>query len=250
MTSSIQSLIQYLKDFNLISITLRLILAMAAGAVVGYGRTKRKRPAGMRTYMLTAIGACLAALLAIYEYRMLQGQWAQIAEQVGMKFDASRYGAQVISGIGFLGAGTIIAAAHQQVSGFSTATGLFAIACIGLASGIGFLECVIIVIFLLLFVLEIMYPLETAFKRRIRNITVYVQFDEIENLGIITDLISHRKGTIFDIDVENTKRKPDDDIWPSAVIALQMDKKYPSHSDMISSIAELPCVHSIRELIS
>ena len=240
----------YLHEFHVVSVLIRLILAMLAGAIVGYGRTRRKRPAGLRTYMLTAVGACLAVLLELYEYLMLTGQWADIVEIVGMKYDATRYMAQVVTGIGFLGAGTIIAAAHQQVSGLSTATGLFAIACIGMASGAGFVECVIIVILLLLFVLEFMYPLESAFKRRVRNITVYVQFDSIENLSVITDLIRQKQAAVFDLDIENTKRKEADDIWPSAVSALQRGKGHASHSEMISSIAELGCVHSIRELIS
>ena len=133
-------ILSFLRSFSFISILIRLLLAMTAGAVIGFGRTRRQRPAGLRTYMLTAIGACLAMLLVIYEYTMLTGPWSPAVESVGMKFDASRYAAQVISGIGFLGAGTIVAAAHQQVSGLSTATGLFAIACIGLAAGAGYIE--------------------------------------------------------------------------------------------------------------
>lgn len=240
----------YLKEFNVLSVIVRLLLATAAGAVIGAGRTRRRRAAGLRTYMLTAIGACLSVLLAMYEYEMLTGQWADIVSVVGMKFDGSRYSAQVIAGIGFLGAGTIIAAAHQQVSGLSTATGLFAIACIGIASGIGYLEAVIVVLILLVIVLEFMYPIENGFKRRLRNITVYVQFDSMADLSKITNLLNERQTTIFDLDIENSKRKPEDHQWPSAVIVMQMGKGHSSHSEMLSSIAELPCVHSIRELIS
>ena len=243
-------ILSFLRDFSFISILIRLLLAMTAGGVIGFGRTRRRRPAGLRTYMLTAIGACLGMLLAIYDYTMLTGPWASVVENVGMKFDAARYAAQVISGIGFLGAGTIIAAAHQQVSGLSTATGLFAIACIGLAAGAGYIELVVIVILLLLFVLEFMYPLEARFKRRTRNITIFVQFDSIEEMGSITELIRRKNAVIYELDIENSKRKPEDDLWPGAVISLKMGKGHASHSEMLSSIAELPCVHAIRELIS
>ena len=173
--------------------------------------------------MLTSIGAALAMLLAIYEYEMLTGAWAPIVAVVGQKFDASRYGAQVISGIGFLGAGTIMAAPLLKVSGLSTATGLFASACMGMAAGAGFLELVIIVVLLLIFVLELLYPMEFMFKRRLRNITVFVEFTSMDDLVIITDLIRELDGQLFEMDMENTGKDPDE--YPSAVFFIFTDDK-------------------------
>ena len=111
----------FLHEFNIVSILVRLLLAMACGGVIGYGRSRKKQNAGLRTYMLTAIGACMSVLLTLYEYEMMTSQWAPIVAEVGMKFDASRYSAQVISGIGFLAAGTILSSGHQQVTGLTTA---------------------------------------------------------------------------------------------------------------------------------
>ena len=125
----------FLHEFNLVSILVRLLLAMACGGVIGYGRSRKKQNAGLRTYMLTAIGACMSVLLTLYEYEMMTGQWAPIVAEVGMKFDASRYSAQVISGIGFLAAGTILSSGHQQVTGLTTAAGLFTSVCMGMAAG-------------------------------------------------------------------------------------------------------------------
>lgn len=238
----------YLKEFNFLSAVVRLILAMACGSVVGFGRSKKKQNAGLRTYVLTSIGAAMSVLLACYEYEMMTGQWAAAVAEIGMKFDASRYSAQVISGIGFLAAGTIISIGHNQVSGLSTASGLFASVCMGIAAGAGFYECVIVVLIILVVVLDILWPLEPAFKRRLRNITMFVEFNALEDLNEITDMIRSRKGRIYDIEIERTRR--DKNNYPSAILVVKMSREKPSHSGMLSSIAELDCVRTIHELIS
>ncbi len=237
-----------LKEFNFFSAVVRLILAMACGSVVGFGRSKKKQNAGLRTYVLTSIGAAMSVLLACYEYKMMTGQWAAAVAEIGMKFDASRYSAQVISGIGFLAAGTILSSGHQQVTGLTTAAGLFTSACMGMAAGAGMYDCVIIVLVILIVVLDVMYPLESAFKRRLRNMTIYVEFAAIEDFDEILDTIREEKATIYDIDVERTRREGGK--YPAAVIVLQMDRANASHSGMLSTIAELPCVNTIHELIA
>ena len=242
------ALLIHLRDFNFITVVLRLLLAFLSGTVIGYGRARKRRSAGLRTFMLTSIGAALTVLLATYEYEMLCGPWASVAEQVGMKFDASRYSAQVISGIGFLAAGTILSSGHQQVTGLTTAAGLFTSACMGMAAGAGMYDCVIIVLVILIVVLDVMYPLESAFKRRLRNMTIYVEFAAIEDFDEILDTIREEKATIYDIDVERTRREGGK--YPAAVIVLQMDRANASHSGMLSTIAELPCVNTIHELIA
>ncbi len=242
------SVLAYLKEFNFVSAVVRLLLAMACGGVLGYGRSRKKQNAGLRTYILTAIGAALSVLLTCYEYEMMTGQWAPLVDIVGMKFDASRYSAQVISGIGFLAAGTILSSGHQQVTGLTTAAGLFASVCMGMAAGAGMYDCVIIVLVILIIVLDVMYPMEGAFKRRLRNMTLYVEFASIEDLDEITDAIRAEHATVYDIDVERTRREGNK--YPAAVIVLQMGRDNASHSSMLSTIAGLPCVHTINELIA
>ena len=241
-------LLLHLRDFTFTTVILRLLLAFLSGTVIGYGRARKQRSAGLRTFILTSIGAALTTLLATYEYQMLCGPWADVVKEVGLKFDGSRYSAQVISGIGFLAAGTIISIGHQQVSGLSTAAGLFASVCMGIAAGAGFYECVIVVLVILIIVLDVMWPLEPAFKRRLRNITVFVEFNALENLNEISDIVRSRGATIYDIEIERSKR--DRDKYPCAILILKMSREKPSHSGMLSSVAELGCVHSVQELIS
>lgn len=239
--------LEALRQFTLPAAVLRLLLAMVSGGVVGYGRSRKNRSAGFRTYILISLGAAMAVLLTLYIYAMLKGGWSAVTEEVGLKFDASRIAASVITGIGFLGAGIIVKAAHQQVIGLTTATGLFATVIMGMASGAGFYECVIVALLLIVLVLNVMSPLEIAFKRRLRNITLNVEFSSVEDIAAITSAIEDEGAKVYDIDVERMERSRDK--YPSAIFILQLSRDNPSHSGMLTSIAELACVHSVQELI-
>lgn len=107
-------------------IVLRISLSLAMGGVLGMERGFKNRPAGTRTYMLVCLGACVV---------MMTGQLVYETYQTG---DPARIGAQVVSGIGFLGAGSIVVTRHHQIKGLTTAAGLWASACVGLALGMGF----------------------------------------------------------------------------------------------------------------
>ena len=238
----------YLHEFNIVSVTVRLLLAMACGGVLGYGRSKKHQNAGLRTYMLTCIGAALTIMISIYLWEMICGPWADIVEKVGMKYDASRIGANVIGGIGFLAAGTILASEHQQTTGLTTAAGLFASVCMGLCAGGGFYSCVIIALILLVLVLDVMSYWEIYFKRKIRNITIYVEFENIDDIGQITETIEKYDAKIYDIDVERSVKNGNQ--LPSAMFLLRLGKEHPSHSGMLSSIAELSCVNAILEIFA
>ncbi len=240
--------LDFLREFRCATVILRLVLAVICGGVVGYGRSQKARAAGFRTYILISIGAAMAVLLTLYEYRMLNTLWADTVSRVGMKFDASRLASQVLTGIGFLGAGIIIKVAHQQVSGLTTATGLFATVCMGLACGAGFYELVLITLLLIVVVLNVMAPLEILFKRRLRNITLNVEFTELADVQAITEVIQAQAARIYDIDVERTERSGNK--WPSAIFILQLSKENHSHSGMLSAVAELNCVRSVQELIA
>ena len=196
-----------MREFSFWSMVLRLALAILCGGMIGYGRSKKERPAGLRTYMLVCLGAASAVLVSLYLYDMLNGQWAQVTAEVGNKFDAAQIAAQTITGIGFLGAGIIIKTAHFQVSGLTTATGLFAAVCMGLACGFGFYECVIPVLVIVALVLNVMSPLEGIFKRRLRNLTLTVEFDEVGDIDTIRQAMEAQNATIYDIDIEQRKQR-------------------------------------------
>ena len=164
------SFFEYLRQLNLVSMVLRIVLAMLMGGLVGFERERKRRPAGFRTYMLVALGAALTMILSQYLNLMLNTQWAAIAE--GSKTDVSRFGAQVINGVGFLGAGTIIVTGRQEVKGLTTAAGLWASACMGLAIGAGFYECMIVGILLIELCMRVLPFVENWIMAKARNLNI------------------------------------------------------------------------------
>lgn len=115
-----------LAELTTVAIAFRIFLFMLLGGILGYERGKKHRPAGLRTYLVVCIASCMTIMTGIY-----------LTELTGSG-DAGRIAAQVISGIGFLGAGTILVTKYNQVRGLTTAAGLWASACLWLALGAGF----------------------------------------------------------------------------------------------------------------
>ena len=136
---------------------------------------------------------------------------------------------------------------HQQVSGLTTAIGLFVSACVGIAAGMGFYEAVLVAVVLIVLVMEVMHPLEIAFKRRMRNMTIHVSFERLEDLERITGALRNEGVKLFEVELEQT---PAGSVLPSVILTLKLARHNTSHSAILSTIAELPCVNSVQELIS
>ena len=123
------SIFDGVRDISLLSVVLRMIGATICGGIIGAERELKRRPAGFRTHILICLGAAMTTLTSQYLSLVLR-----------YEADLSRLGAQVIAGIGFIGAGTIITTRHQRIKGLTTAAGLWSCAIIGLAIGSGFYE--------------------------------------------------------------------------------------------------------------
>jgi putative Mg2+ transporter-C (MgtC) family protein len=159
--------------------------------------------------------------------------------------DISRIGAQVINGIGFLGAGTIIITGNQQVKGMTTAAGLWASACMGLAIGAGFYAGALIACTLIILTTAIFSKLEAFILSHSRNINLYVEFERADDLTKITERLRAKNVRIYD--VEFVKAKQADNKYPSAIFSLQLPKKT-SHSSVVTEIATIEAVKKIEEL--
>ena len=159
------------RELTILSILLRVSAAIFAGGIIGLERGMKNRAAGFRTYILVCLGSCIV---------MVTNQFIYQAYGVG---DPVRMGAQVISGIGFLGAGTIIVTSGSQIKGLTTAAGLWACACIGLAIGIGFYEVAIIGVVCMMVVLTFMHRWEDYMRRNTRFLSVYVELTAGELLS-------------------------------------------------------------------
>ena len=237
--------LDYLRDLNTASVFIRLILALILGGLIGLDRALRHRPAGPRTYALVCVGAALTMVLSQYEYVMLTTDWAPMAEAVGLKTDVSRFGAQVINGIGFLGAGTVIATNQQKVKGLTTASGLWASACLGLVVGSGFYEAAIFAFLLILVTMWLLRPLEEVIIERSRNINIYVEFRSIADMGEILKTIKDQDINIFDMDIHHGREQIVQK--PHAVLYLRMPHRAPHH-ELITLLSDLDEVYTVKEI--
>ncbi|MBR3867468.1 MAG: MgtC/SapB family protein [Butyricicoccus sp.] len=235
----------YLREFHIVSVLLRLTLATLCGGLIGIERGRKHRAAGFRTYMVVCLGAALTMLLGQYEYELLTHEWAGLAAVIGTRTDVSRFGAQVINGIGFLGAGTIIVTGKQQVKGLTTAAGLWASACMGLAIGAGFYECVLMVFLLILFSMQVLPAVEAAMVARARNMNLYIEFTSLDDIGRIIGRVKAQGAHIYEVEIDHGKEKKHRN--PNAVLTIRLDEKLP-HTQVLAAISELETVRTIQEI--
>lgn len=125
--------LEYLRGLNMASILLRVMLSVLCGGIIGLERGVKGRAAGFRTHILVCVGAAVTTMMGQY-----------IVLHINSNADPARIGAQVVSGIGFLGVGTIVTTKAHRVRGLTTAAGLWTSACLGLAIGIGFYEAAVV----------------------------------------------------------------------------------------------------------
>ena len=174
-----KAILDYLHEFNFVNIVIRLVLALLVGGIIGLERGRQGRAAGMRTHILVSIGSAMTAMIGFY-----------VNQTLGMTTDPLRISAQVISGIGFLGVGTILIKGRFQITGLTTAAGLWATAAIGLALGAGFIEGALIASILSILTVTFLHKFETKLNRRLTRFGIYV---EIANDTVIRPCIKHLK---------------------------------------------------------
>ena len=169
----------YLTEFNLVSVAVRLVLAMAVGGLIGIERGKQGRAAGMRTHILVCIGAALTVMIGFYA-----------RESLGItNSDPLRISAQVISGIGFLGVGTILIKGRFQITGLTTAACVWATATIGLALGAGFYAGALIAFAATFLTVTVLHKLEYKLGKSQRRYGMYVEISSDKHIrAVITYL--------------------------------------------------------------
>lgn len=159
---------------------IRILLAAVLGSVIGLERGRKHRPAGVRTHTLVCVASALV---------MVTNEQLMLAHGTG---DPVRMGAQVISGIGFLGAGTILTDRQNRIKGLTTAAGLWASACIGLAVGGGFYIGGIVAAILILVIFTKLVDVEQHLVLRSRVMDLNVSFDSAKNMNnFISEITSH-----------------------------------------------------------
>ncbi|MFR0795954.1 MAG: MgtC/SapB family protein [Oscillospiraceae bacterium] len=243
--ASMASVLSYLRELNIVTMMLRILLAVLCGGLIGLERERKNRPAGFRTYMLTALGATLTVLLSLQLDQMLHGPWRALAESIGATQDVSRFGAEAAKGIGFLGAGTIIITARQQVKGLTTAAGLWASACLGLAIGAGFYSCAFISMLFMIVCMYALPPLERRMTRRAHHMNISLEIESMEKLGSVVGHLHAQGARIFDFEVNRSGSAalPNFLCQFSAVLPDRRD-----HPELLAELSALDGVILIEEI--
>lgn len=239
------SFFTHLRELNLESMMLRIILAVIVGGIVGFEREMKHRPAGFRTYMLVAMGAALTMITSQYLNLMLDTKWADALEAVGQRTDVVRLGAQVINGIGFLGTGTILVTARAEVKGLTTASCLWASACMGLAVGAGFYEAFAIGSVLIIFCMKLLPLIENAVLANARNMNIYIEMDSIENLGEVVNRMKADDISLFDVDIDKDQHGSFSQI--NGLFSVRLPNKR-QHTEVLAMLSTVDGIISIEEV--
>lgn len=209
----------------------RVVLATIVGGIVGMERGRQGRAAGMRTHILVCLGATLTAMTGMYAVNVL-----------GMDSDPLRISAQVISGIGFLGVGTILIKGRFQITGLTTAAGLWTVAAVGLALGIGYYEGAAVTFIFAVTATTIMARLEYKITRRNTRFGIYVEIKSDEHIRAIIDHLEENFPTT-DIQVTPPRSGTQGNVGIEANVHTTA-KRYSSLTPrtMVAALEELPYV--------
>lgn len=181
----IREVFQYLGAFNHVSCLLRILLAVIAGGIIGNERGRHGRAAGFRTHILVCLGGAMTALCGLY-----------VSTVAGMGGDIFRIPAQVISGIGFLGAGIILVRNNNTVAGLTTAAGMWVTATIGIAFGFGFYGGAILTTIICVVNATLLTRVE---HNRLRAMRYYVEVGDLEKIQAVLegiDAVLNKEGFI------------------------------------------------------
>ena len=222
-----------IREVTYLSIALRILAAVVIGGVLGLERGLKNRPAGLRTYMLVCTGACLIMLTNQYIF------------QVFGSGDPVRMGAQVVSGIGFLGGGTIIVTRHSRIKGLTTAAGLWAAAGVGLALGIGFYEAAVIGGCAIFVVMTLLQGMDNKMHSKTKRMDVYLELDGSVSLGSFLRNV-RQKG----MDISNLQREasPDKENGSRAYTATLTAQRRCLHMELIEKVGAVAGVTFVEEL--
>lgn len=221
------------REVTCIAIAVRIAVAVVLGGIIGLERGLKNRPAGLRTYMLVCVGACLIMVTNQYIY------------QVFGTGDPVRMGAQVVSGIGFLGAGTIIVTKRNQIKGLTTAAGLWAAAAVGLSVGIGLYEAAVIGGAVIFIVLSLIHSWDNKMRQNSKMIEIYVELTRAINLG---DFLRRIRELDLEIESIQTEQEPTAEEGKRSYIIMLKAKRKRNHEILFQNIRDIEGIAYVEGL--
>lgn len=220
-------------NFHIWGAFLRMILAVICGGLIGIEREYKRRPAGFRTHILICLGASMTTLISQYMYL-----------EMNMFTDLGRLGAQVIAGIGFIGAGTIIVTKRRQVKGLTTAAGLWVSAIVGLAIGAGFVEAALLTTAMILLVELLLARFEWFIMSTAKTLNLYVEYRESGALFEMTEYLRAHNVSVSDLQVTKSGAATQN---PCAIFSLDLPRKM-TQDKLMTALAGIGGVVSVEEL--
>ena len=231
--SQIPVWLRELRELNMLSVTIRLLLALLSGTLIGIDRGMKRRGAGIKTHVLVCLGATLV---------MMTGQY--IVDCFGTRQEVARLGAQVISGVGFLGVGTIIVTGRNEVRGLTTAAGLWACACIGLALGIGFYEGAFVMLVLVLVTFVGLARLDRYVYMHSRVLELYIEVDSAKSIVELRKQLRKMDLRIAGFETMETMIRGDD---TAVMTSIELAGPH-MHDSTIQAIRDIEGVVYVEEL--
>ena len=228
------SVFDSLRDVNMVSVTVRMFLAVLCGGIIGIEREYKRRPAGFRTHILICLGAAMTTLTSQFLYLELH-----------YYTDMARLGAQVVAGVGFIGAGTIIVTQRQRVKGLTTAAGLWASAIIGLAIGGGFYEGALFATFLIILAELLFSKLEYRMLENAPEINLYMEYTDRSCLEQVLKL--YREKNVKVLNMEITRATGSEHHNACAIFSLRLNKKCKVEL-LLAAIHRVEGVAAVEEL--
>ena len=155
------------------------------------------------------------------------------------------FSAQVINGIGFLGAGTVLVTSRQEVKGLTTAACLWASACMGLAIGAGFYECVLLGFVLIFLVVRVLPRLEVYVVEHAKNMNIYIEMRSLDHMGELFNRLKSQNVTVYEVDIDR-------EVWREArrygvTLAIRLQQRQ-SHDRLMAELSDLDDIYSVEEL--
>lgn len=225
--------VKALQEINTVTIIVRLSLSLLLGGILGAERGMRNRPAGFTTYVLVCMGATIFMLINQYISTLFPGT------------DPTRLAAQVVSGIGFLGAGTIIVTRKDEIRGLTTAAGLWVAAGLGLAVGIGFYQGAFIGCAFSIFALVNLKRVDIYIKQHAKSMEIYLEYNAEFSLRRLSEFAEKQGYDLFDMQREKVKTLEED----LGVLVFSIDlARTTNHQAILQELYTIPGVKYAREI--
>lgn len=234
MDASLEMIIEFLESPSDIAVAIRLILATLFGSLVGWERVVKRHDAGIKTFALVSLGSAVATALNIY-----------LAMLPGLDADVSRIPAGVVSGIGFLGAGTILVTGRQQIKGLTTAASLWVTSCMGMAIGGGYLIIGIACFALIMIANIVLMSVSNYVEESSRYISLYVEVNKDGGVKRLSKWIRDNGHSISSMTKSKEKTLQSSDA--ALIVDIDFDKKT-SHKEIINTLRGLDFVGYVEEI--